>query len=161
MPPGVIIDRSPAPSRVYIDSPSIAVLPSGDYVASHEFFGPGTINSRAAVFASKDRGATWQKVATLDDQLWSTCHLTLPEPNWRYFHVEYRTDDCAGFAGLPSSDVTLAQGGGAAKQQHAVIGVAQQQTPRRTFPKTPPNDGFPRRAWACSFIGEFLRGWQP
>ena len=54
-PPGVIIDRSPAPSRVYIGSPSIAVLPSGDYLASHDFFGPGTTNSQTVVFASKDR----------------------------------------------------------------------------------------------------------
>jgi hypothetical protein len=71
-PPGVIIDRSPDPSRVYIGSPSIAVLPSGEYLASHDFFGPGTTNSQTAVFASKDRGATWRKVATLDGQWWST-----------------------------------------------------------------------------------------
>ena len=71
-PPGVIIDRSPDPSRVYIGSPSIAVLPSGEYLASHDFFGPGTTNSQTAVFASQDRGATWRKVATLDGQWWST-----------------------------------------------------------------------------------------
>ena len=71
-PPGVVIDRSPDPSRVYIGSPSIAVLPSGEYLASHDFFGPGTTNSQTAVFASKDRGATWRKVATLDGQWWST-----------------------------------------------------------------------------------------
>ena len=49
-PPGVAIDRSPDPLCVYIGSPSIAVLPSGDYRASHDFFGPGTTNSQTAVF---------------------------------------------------------------------------------------------------------------
>ncbi|MEI6236931.1 MAG: exo-alpha-sialidase, partial [Planctomycetota bacterium] len=33
-PPGVTIDFSPSKSRKYIGSPSIAVLPSGEYVAS-------------------------------------------------------------------------------------------------------------------------------
>ena len=41
-PPGVVIDYSPAKSRQYIGSPSLAVLPNGEYVASHDFFGPGS-----------------------------------------------------------------------------------------------------------------------
>lgn len=71
-PPGVIIDRSPDPARVYIGSPSIAVLPNGDFVASHDFFGPGTSNSQTAVFTSNDSGATWKKLTRLDGQWWST-----------------------------------------------------------------------------------------
>lgn len=38
--PGVIIDHSPASSGRYVGSPSLAVLPDGTYVASHDFFGP-------------------------------------------------------------------------------------------------------------------------
>jgi hypothetical protein len=71
-PPGVVIDRSPDPARVYFGSPSIAVLPDGGYVASHDFFGPGTTNSRTAVFGSADRGKSWQPLATLEGQWWST-----------------------------------------------------------------------------------------
>jgi predicted neuraminidase len=71
-PPGVVIDYSPAASRSYIGSPSIAVLPGGGYVASHDFFGPGSSNNRSALFASSDRGATWQKLGELDGQWWST-----------------------------------------------------------------------------------------
>ena len=51
-------------------------------------------------------------------------------------------------------EVALAQGGDAAKEQHAVIGVAQTNAPAE-FPRIPPDDGFPRRAWACSSIGDF------
>ena len=46
--PGVIIDYSPAETGKYIGSPSMAVLPNGDYVASHDFFGPGTPFTKGA-----------------------------------------------------------------------------------------------------------------
>jgi len=45
--PGVVIDHSPAASGIYI-GPSLAVLINGDYVASHDEFGPkSTEHSRA------------------------------------------------------------------------------------------------------------------
>jgi len=73
--PGVVIDHSPAASGIYIGSPSLAILPNGHYVASHDEFGPrSTEHSRAVshVFQSRDRGATWRKVSTLDGAFWST-----------------------------------------------------------------------------------------
>ena len=70
--PGVVIDHSPAESRRYIGSPSIAVLPNGSYVASHDFFGPGSKKNRSAVFRSEDRGETWTKLTELSGQWWST-----------------------------------------------------------------------------------------
>jgi hypothetical protein len=73
--PGVIIDHSPASSGIYIGSPSIAILPSGDYVASHDHFGPKTTEHQSAltaVFRSTDRGASWRKIGTIDGQFWST-----------------------------------------------------------------------------------------
>ncbi|NQU23280.1 MAG: SUMF1/EgtB/PvdO family nonheme iron enzyme [Candidatus Nealsonbacteria bacterium] len=59
-PPGVVIDRSSDPAQVYIGCPGIAVLPGGDYVASHSWFGLGTTNSRMTVFGSTDQGKTWK-----------------------------------------------------------------------------------------------------
>lgn len=70
--PGVIIDYSPASSRAYIGSPALAVLTNGDYVASHDFFGPGTSNNRTAVFGSPDRGRSWSKLTELEGQWWSS-----------------------------------------------------------------------------------------
>ncbi len=64
--PGVVIDHVPASSGLYVGSPSIAVLPGGGYVASHDFFGPksGEFKSaRTAVFGSADRGKTWKKLS--------------------------------------------------------------------------------------------------
>lgn len=71
-PPGVVIDHSPAKSMQYIGSPSLAVLPDGEYVASHDFFGPGSTRDTTVVFGSKDQGATWEKRATIKGQWWST-----------------------------------------------------------------------------------------
>ncbi|HEY7153966.1 MAG TPA: sialidase family protein [Gemmataceae bacterium] len=71
-PPGVVIDHSPAKSRQYIGSPSLAVLPSGEYVASHDFFGPGSTKNITVVFASRDKGKTWQPRAKIAGQWWST-----------------------------------------------------------------------------------------
>ncbi len=73
--PGVVIDHSPAASGIYIGSPSLAVLINGDYVASHDEFGPkSTEHSRAVsqIFQSQDRGAHWKKIATIDGAFWST-----------------------------------------------------------------------------------------
>ncbi|MSU72958.1 MAG: exo-alpha-sialidase [Opitutus sp.] len=73
--PGVVIDHSPAASGQYIGSPGLAVLPSGDFVASHDFFGPNTTehqSARSAVFRSSDRGQTWRKVSDIQGAFWST-----------------------------------------------------------------------------------------
>ena len=73
--PGVVIDHSPAASGQYIGSPSLAMLPGGDLVASHDFFGPKTtehVSARSAVFRSGDRGQTWRKVAEIQGAFWST-----------------------------------------------------------------------------------------
>jgi len=71
--PGVIINHSPASSQRYIGSPSLAILSSGDYVASHDLFGPKANHTRAAttlVFASRDRGRTWQQISSLIPSFW-------------------------------------------------------------------------------------------
>ena len=76
--PGVVIDHSPASSGIYIGSPSLAVLTNGDYVASHDEFGPqSTEHSRAVsrIFQSHDRGAHWQKISTIEGAFWSTLFI--------------------------------------------------------------------------------------
>ena len=70
--PGVVIDHSPAASRRYIGSPALAVLPGGSYVASHDFFGPGSKRNRTSVHASGDRGKTWAKLGEIEGQWWSS-----------------------------------------------------------------------------------------
>jgi len=71
-PPGVVVDHVPASTRTYVGSPSLARLPDGELVASHDFFGPGCTNDRTAVFASRDGGRTWERRAEIAGQWWST-----------------------------------------------------------------------------------------
>jgi hypothetical protein len=71
----VVIDHSPASSGIYIGSPSLAVLTNGNYVASHDEFGPKSTEHRRAVshiFQSRDRGASWRRISTVDGAFWST-----------------------------------------------------------------------------------------
>ncbi|MBC7369325.1 MAG: exo-alpha-sialidase [Undibacterium sp.] len=73
--PGVTIDHSPASSGLYIGSPSLAVLPDGDYFASHDFFGPQSnehVSARSLIFRSRDRGMTWKKTAEIQGAFWSS-----------------------------------------------------------------------------------------
>jgi len=73
--PGIVVDYSPAASGLYIGSPSLAVLPSGDYVASHDFFGPKSNefkSARSVVFRSPDKGKTWKQIAEIQGAFWST-----------------------------------------------------------------------------------------
>lgn len=72
--PGVVIDHIPASTGIYIGSPGIAVLPNGDYVASHDHFGPKTKEHECAltaVFRSADRGKTWKKVSEVQGAFWN------------------------------------------------------------------------------------------
>lgn len=73
--PGVVIDHLPAADGRYVGSPGLAVLPNGDYVASHDYFGPKSgEHERAltAVFRSQDRGVTWEPISTVNGEFWST-----------------------------------------------------------------------------------------
>lgn len=72
--PGVVIDHLPASSRLFIGSPSIAILPDGSFVAAHDVFGPasGEFKTGATdVFASADDGRTWRKISRVEGAFWS------------------------------------------------------------------------------------------
>lgn len=72
-PPGVIVAQTPLPKTQYIGSPSIAILPDGTYVASHDFFGKSGPNLREThVYASHDRGETWTPLASFPAATWGS-----------------------------------------------------------------------------------------
>jgi hypothetical protein len=61
-PPGVVIHHSPAASGMYIGSPSICIAPNGDYLASHDLFGPKSTEHQSGqgrLYRSTDKGQTW------------------------------------------------------------------------------------------------------
>ncbi|MCO5236797.1 MAG: exo-alpha-sialidase [Chitinophagaceae bacterium] len=73
--PGVIVNYAPAHSMKYIGSPSLAVLPNGDYVASNDYFGPQSAEWQQAitrVFTSSDKGKTWRFLSEINGAFWSS-----------------------------------------------------------------------------------------
>ncbi|MCT1530173.1 sialidase family protein [Sphingobacterium daejeonense] len=73
--PGDIVTYVSVDEGKYIGSPSLAILPNGDYVASHDFFGPKSSEWQQAVsriFVSKDKGKKWRQVSTIHGAFWSS-----------------------------------------------------------------------------------------
>jgi beta-glucanase (GH16 family) len=69
--PGIVIDHSPKSTGRYVGSPSLVELPNGNYIASHDWFGPGTPFNQTVVFESTDRGRSWRQISSLPGQFWS------------------------------------------------------------------------------------------
>jgi hypothetical protein len=76
--PGVVIAHSPASSGLYIGSPSLVVLTNGEYLASHDFFGPRSgehVRATSVLYRSKDKGQTWAKTLEFDGSFWAGLFL--------------------------------------------------------------------------------------
>ncbi len=72
--PGTVIAYSPASSGLYIGSPSLVILANGDYLASHDFFGPQSTEHSSAIsriYRSKNKGKTWEMISEINGQFWS------------------------------------------------------------------------------------------
>jgi hypothetical protein len=118
LPPGVVIDHEPAASRRYIGSPSIAILPDGSYVASHDFFGPASnqsASSTSRVFRSTDRGKSWQRTAEFQDQFWSNLFvhrgaLYLMGTTYEYGRIVIRRSTDGGRTWSPPAYLTTDTG---------------------------------------------------
>ena len=73
-PPGIIITASPDSEKIFVGSPTIAILSDGSYLVAHDYGGPGAGVHRGSTFvvSSRDRGLTWTKLTEVSDQKWST-----------------------------------------------------------------------------------------
>lgn len=72
---GAIVAYQPASTQQYIGSPSIAILPNGDYVASHDFFGPKSsefVQAVTRIYRSSNKGNTWRQVSEIQGAFWSS-----------------------------------------------------------------------------------------
>ena len=73
--PGTVVDYVRSGNKTYIGSPSIAVLPDGSYLASHDLFGGGSGADACGitrVFRSLDRGVTWVRLGDIKGLFWGT-----------------------------------------------------------------------------------------
>ncbi|HLT87887.1 MAG TPA: sialidase family protein [Sphingobacterium sp.] len=73
--PGQIVCYEPGASQRYIGSPSLVILPNGDYVASHDFFGPQSTEWQQAttrIYTSSDKGKVWRFLTEIHGAFWSS-----------------------------------------------------------------------------------------
>jgi len=73
--PGVIVSHLPAHAKQYIGSPSLAIMPNGDYIASHDIFGPGSseyVQAVSRIYISKDKGQSWYQISEIKGAFWSS-----------------------------------------------------------------------------------------
>src|SRR5690625_39740 len=73
--PGTVITYQSPESGLYIGSPSIAILPNGDYVASHDFFGPESsehLVGMSRIYTSQDKGRTRTRISEIRGAFWSS-----------------------------------------------------------------------------------------
>lgn len=76
--PGTVVAYQPAATKQYIGSPSLAILPNGDYVASHDFFGPGSaewVQARTRIYSSSDKGVRWRLIAEINGAFWNNLFI--------------------------------------------------------------------------------------
>lgn len=107
--PGTVIDHSAASTWVYIGSPSLTVLPNGEYLACHDTFGPHSTPTDTFLFASRDGGHTWEPRAQVHGQYWSTLFLHrgdlyLIGPNHEYGFVVIRRSKDGGWTWTDAVD---------------------------------------------------------
>lgn len=80
--PGAIVSYSPASSKQYIGSPSLAILSNGDYVASHDFFGPNSseyVQAVSRIYRSSDKGKSWKNISEISGAFWSSLFVNKEE----------------------------------------------------------------------------------
>lgn len=71
-PPGVIVTASQDPATQFVGSPCLIILPDGRYLASYDMGGKHPRAGCTGIAVSGDRGMTWEDIATVPDQKWST-----------------------------------------------------------------------------------------
>jgi hypothetical protein len=65
-------------TKTYLGSPSLAQLPTGDWLATHDYFGPGCPRNHeneehlSSVYRSSDGGKTWRNVTHIANAYWSS-----------------------------------------------------------------------------------------
>jgi hypothetical protein len=72
------VAHSPAETKIFLGSPSLALLANGKLVAAHDYFGPNSPKdcfdreNTTKIYYSDDIGKTWSPLATVLNAFWSS-----------------------------------------------------------------------------------------
>ncbi len=73
--PGTQIAYSPASTVIYLGSPAITILPNGNYLSSHDYFGGGSSQNtlgQTFLYASTNRGTNWSRLGQMNQMVSGT-----------------------------------------------------------------------------------------
>jgi len=68
-------------TNTYLGSPSLVLLPNGDMLASHDYFGPGCPGdpvgkgNLSSLYRSADDGATWHNISHISGLIWGNLFI--------------------------------------------------------------------------------------
>ncbi|MFN2203866.1 MAG: sialidase family protein [Caldilineaceae bacterium] len=112
-------------TQTYLGSPSIVRLPSGDLLATHDYFGPGCPRNHegeehlTSVYLSQDDGAAWRNITHIANAYWSSLFLHRGDVyllgcSQQYGSIVVRRSTDGGYTWTHPSDAhtgLIAQGG--------------------------------------------------
>ncbi|MEM7539563.1 MAG: sialidase family protein [Chloroflexota bacterium] len=102
-------------TQTYLGSPSIARLPNGDLIATHDYFGPKCPRNHeneehlTSVYLSHDDGAQWQNISHIANAYWSSLFvhretLYLLGVSQQYGSIVIRRSDDGGYTWTHPAD---------------------------------------------------------
>ena len=102
-------------TKTYLGSPSLARLPNGDLIATHDYFGPGCPFNHegeehlVSVYLSHDEGRSWHNVTHLANAYWSGLFVHrgsvyLLGVSQRYGSIVIRRSDDGGYTWTHPAD---------------------------------------------------------
>ena len=102
-------------TKTYLGSPSLARLPNGDLIATHDYFGPGCPKNHEgeehllSVYLSHDDGVSWQNVTHVGNAYWSSVFVHRGNPyilgvSQQYGSIVIRRSDDGGYTWTHPAD---------------------------------------------------------
>lgn len=75
--PGVVVAHIAAVNDYKYNSPSIAIMPNGDYIIAHDVTGTNAPTPNPTyVYRSTDQGQTWSKISTVSSLIWANLYVS-------------------------------------------------------------------------------------
>jgi hypothetical protein len=104
-------------TNTYVGSPSLVILPDGDMLAAHDYFGPGCpgdppgTGNLTSLYRSADGGETWDNISHINGLIWGNLfmhreHLYLTGVSHQFGNIVIRRSEDSGYTWTHPADST-------------------------------------------------------
>ena len=102
-------------THTFLGSPSLLLLPDGDLLASHDYFGPGCPGdpvgegNLSSLYRSGDNGETWENISHISGLIWGNLfmhrgHLYVVGVSRQFGHIVIRRSEDGGYTWTHPAD---------------------------------------------------------